>query len=130
MDEPSAAVPLVSVVVPTFGDAEGLGRCLAALELQTYPADRYEVVVVDNGSRPAVVLPESRRARRLEIEPKPGSYAARNRGVRSSRGEIFAFTDADCAPRADWLEQGVAALGIDPAVHPVAGRIELTFAAP
>ena len=32
------------------------------------------------------------------------SYAARNKGIHSSKGEIIAFTDADCRPESDWLE--------------------------
>src|SRR5690606_32820954 len=34
----------------------------------------------------------------------PGSYAARNMGLRHARGELLVFTDADCQPHADWLQ--------------------------
>ncbi len=46
----SHSAPFVSVIIPVYNDTERLQRCLDALEEQTYPADRYEVVVVDNGS--------------------------------------------------------------------------------
>ena len=42
--------PFVSVIVPVYNDAQRLRRCLAALRDQTYPRERYEVVVVDNAS--------------------------------------------------------------------------------
>src|SRR5690606_31008932 len=106
-----APPPRVSVIVPVRDDVEGLSRCVAALQAQDYPTDRFEVVVIDNGSirdlRP--VVPDEPRFR-LVREDRPGSYVARNAGVAVATGEVLAFTDADCRPRADWLSQGVAAL--------------------
>jgi glycosyltransferase involved in cell wall biosynthesis len=123
------ASPFVSVVVPVYGGGEALDRCLASLARQSYPTERYEVVVVDNGSPVAPVLPDRGRLRvRLLVEPEPGSYRARNRGVRSASGDVLAFTDADCEAASDWLERGVAALGATSEIGLVAGRIELTFA--
>jgi GT2 family glycosyltransferase len=58
-------------------------------------------------------------------EPAGGSYTARNEGVRCSKGEIYAFTDADCRPRPDWLENGVQALRRDSQIGLVGGRIEV-----
>jgi glycosyltransferase involved in cell wall biosynthesis len=103
--------PRVSVIIPVRNDAASLRLCLAALQRQDYPADDFEVLVVDNGS--ADDLPSLRRAypavRWLE-EGGTGSYAARNRGLRHAAGEIIAFTDADCVPDPAWLREGVAAL--------------------
>ena len=45
-----ATEPDVSIVVATYNRCEGLGQLLYALAEQTYPADRFEVVVVDDGS--------------------------------------------------------------------------------
>ena len=50
-----ASVPFVSVIVPVFDDPEGLVTCLRALDRQTYPQERFEVLVVDNGSRASVL---------------------------------------------------------------------------
>ena len=125
---PDNPLPFVSVVIPVFNDPEGLARCLEALDRQTYPRERYECVVVDNGSdeplNPASVVSRYRWAR-LAAERKPGSYAARNRGIRLAKGEIIAFTDADCIPDQRWLEAGVRCFQEEPSLAALAGGIEV-----
>ncbi len=121
----------VSVIVPVYNERERLARCLDALHRQTYPADRYEVVVVDNGSdRPPEALAERYDGVRLLVERRRGSYAARNRGIAAANGALLAFTDADCVPARDWLEQGVACFERSPECGMVAGRIEVTALRP
>ena len=46
----SSPLPFVSVVIPVYNDADRLALCLRALEAQTYPRERFEIVVADNGS--------------------------------------------------------------------------------
>src|SRR5262245_51468363 len=101
----------VSVIIPAFHDTNKLKKCLCALECQTFPRERFELVVVNNGSKDDFneIIPCFPKVRFL-FEPTPGSYAARNRGIRETESEILAFTDADCIPNAEWLEQGVRAL--------------------
>ena len=124
-------VPYVSVVVPVYNDRVRLVRCLTALEQQTYPADRYEVIVVDNGSRePVADLLERFPHSSLAVEGRPGSYAARNTGIELASGEVLAFTDADCTPATDWLMRGVQRLCGEPDVGLVGGRIKLYFRDP
>lgn len=115
--------PAVSVIVPSYHDRAGLLQTLAALEAQTLPAARFEVLVVDNS--PGFELDGLRgRLANLKVlhEPRPGSYAARNHGVAHARGEVLAFTDADCKPAPDWLERAIAAV-TDGAT--VAGHIDV-----
>ena len=117
--------PFVSVIVPVYNDAERLLLCLEALEGQTYAPDRYEVIVVDNAStKPVAPLLAAFSHARPEYEPAAGSYAARNRGISSSRAEILAFTDADCIPGRDWLEGGVAGMR-EQGARLIAGRIDV-----
>ena len=120
----------VSVIVPVFNDAARLRLCLAALSNQTYGRANYEVIVVDNGSAlsaqiPAVVGDFSGVVYALETQT--GSYAARNKGLTLAKGEILAFTDADCIPADNWLERGVAQLTKIEDCGLVAGKIELFF---
>jgi glycosyltransferase involved in cell wall biosynthesis len=120
------SIPFVSVIIPVFNDPERLTRCLSALEAQNYPQDRFEVIVVDNGSEEGLrplVTPSARV--KATSESRPGSYAARNRGLSVAKGEVIAFTDADCIPAPDWLERGVAALRGVPNCGLVGGHIEL-----
>lgn len=117
----TVAGALVSVVVPVFGDADGLRRCLEALAAQTVAP--FEAVVVDNGAVPSlapVVAPFA--FARLVHEPRPGSYAARNRGAWEAHGTVLAFTDADCRPAPDWLARGTVRLEM---AGVVAGRIDV-----
>jgi glycosyltransferase involved in cell wall biosynthesis len=121
-------LPFVSVIIPVLDDLPGLTRCLAALMRQHYPADRFEVIAVDNGSsvdlRPA--LPSDPRFHLLR-QDRPGSYAARNKGLAFANGEVLAFTDADCTPESGWLTAGVAALVGPPGADIVGGAVQLFF---
>ncbi|WP_168217915.1 glycosyltransferase [Occultella kanbiaonis] len=112
-------LPLVSVIVPVRDD-DRLPACLARLSRQTYPADRTEIIVADNGSRVPVRADGDIRVIRV---PTPGSYSARNAAVARSEGSILAFTDSDCLPADTWLEESVA--GITAGAGVVAGRVEV-----
>lgn len=106
------AQPFVSVVVPHYQDLAGLEICLVALEAQTYPKDRFEVVVADNNSPvglDAVAAVVRDRARLICVKEK-GAGPARNGAVVETRGEILAFIDSDCVAQPEWLEAGVEAL--------------------
>jgi glycosyltransferase involved in cell wall biosynthesis len=127
--EAAAERPFASVIIPVYNDAARLTSCLQALARQTYPKDRYEVIVVDNGSDTpvasvvAAAFPEAQ----VVSEPRPGSYAARNRGLALARGQIVALTDSDCLPIAEWLEEGIRALGHTTNCGLVGGRIDVGF---
>ena len=119
-------MPRGSVIVPTYRHWPALADCLDALASQTLPAAAVEILIVNNDPSDPVpaslCLPGNAR---LLTEEKAGSYAARNRALGEARGELLAFTDADCIPAADWLETAVAA--INPQVPRVAGAVELVF---
>lgn len=126
----SSSLPTVSVIVPVRDGFDLLQRCVKALLAQDYPSHRYEVIVVDNGSRvsPTTVLPVDPRLTVLS-EPGPGSYRARNLGLATATGEILAFTDADCLPDSGWLTEAVGFLVDHPDVDMIGGRVELAYRA-
>jgi GT2 family glycosyltransferase len=106
--------PEVSVVVPTHNRPAGLAALLAAISAQTLARERFEVVVVDDGSDP----PQQPRAHGLTLrvvrrEQAGGPGAARNAGWRAARAPLVAFIDDDCIPLPGWLEAlaGAAAGG-------------------
>ncbi|NIO39873.1 MAG: glycosyltransferase [Burkholderiales bacterium] len=98
-----------TVVIPTLDRPDELQRCLRSLAELEFPRDRFEVVIVDDGSRNPVdtnVAAETglqsvsviRQARR-------GPAAARNAGARQSRGRFVAFLDDDCTVDPVWLSE-------------------------
>lgn len=119
------AAPRVSVIVPVRDDAQGAGELARALAAQTLGADAVEVVLVDDGSRDAAALATAvGGAARIErLDRSRGSYAARNHGLTVTTAPVVAFTDADCRPRADWLERGLRAVE-DGRGDLVGGRID------
>ncbi|MCU9847995.1 glycosyltransferase [Defluviimonas sp. WL0024] len=95
-------MPADSVIIPHYNDARRLRRCLAAL--MAGDTAGAEILVVDNGStEPLDALKAEFAAVRFIDEPAPGAAAARNRGVRESRGGRLCFLDADCVPAPGWL---------------------------
>jgi cellulose synthase/poly-beta-1,6-N-acetylglucosamine synthase-like glycosyltransferase len=98
-----------SVIVPAYQAMSVIGSCVQALNRQTIPREQFEVIVVDDGStdRTAAVAREA-GADHLLLCTHQGPAAARNMGTEAARGEIVLFTDADCEPVPEWLEQMVA----------------------
>lgn len=91
-------------MVPVLDGARSLPALLDALAAQTIAAERYELVVVDNGSRDRSAEIASSRGARVVSEPQRGRARARNRGVEMAKAPLIAFTDADCVPADGWLE--------------------------
>jgi glycosyltransferase involved in cell wall biosynthesis len=117
---------VVTVVLPGYNDVDRLRTCLQALAEQTYPRELLEILVVDNASSdPIEEVAGAFEGVRVVRETRCGSYAARNRGVIEARGSVLAFTDSDCIPLADWVENGVAHLLRAPDCGMAAGRVDL-----
>jgi glycosyltransferase involved in cell wall biosynthesis len=94
----------VSLVVPCYSSDAYISRCLEALCNQDHPRERYEIILVDNGSEDrSLEIARRYSGVRCLSEPKRGAYAARNRGVAAAQGAVIAFTDSDCAPARDWV---------------------------
>lgn len=117
----------VSVVVPVRNAARTLPACLAALErLNPEPE---EILLVDNGSTDeSLALLRAFASKhpvehvRVLQEARRGATVARNAGIREAKGDMIAFTDADCAADPAWLRHVTAPFS-DPAVGAAAGRV-------
>lgn len=116
----------VTVIVPVWNGAKDVARCLAALKAQTVSSDRYDVVVVDNGSDDGTYeFLRGERGFTVLQELKPGSYAARNNALRSVSSRYVAFTDADCVPDPGWLAVALRAAEQNPDAGVFSGPIRL-----
>lgn len=103
--------PLVSVIIPVLDGAEHIAGCIESVLAQDYPSDRFETLVVDNGSTDMTrEIVRSFPVRLLVEDRLHSSYAARNHGVRHARGSCIAFVDADCLAETSWLTQAVEAM--------------------
>ena len=109
----------ISVVIPCRNEHATLALCLDALHGQSFPKDRYELIVVDGGSTDGSRDVARARGIRVLRDPGRGPGAARNVGLAAARAPIVAFTDADCVPARDWLTSFAEAY----AEHPEAGGI-------
>jgi len=118
----------VSVIIPTFNDWARLSLCLEALQSQTYPQNMFEIFVVNNNPDDSIpegfVVPANCT---ILVEAKPGSYAARNKGLQHTRGNLIGFTDSDCIPDKNWIINAVAFLDKYPEYTRIAGKIELFY---
>ena len=94
-----------SVIIPAYNAAHSLPGCLAAVREQDVDAP-YEIIVVDDCSADqTAVLAEASDVTLISHDRRRGAAAARNSGIEAAQGEIICFTDADCAPRQDWISQ-------------------------
>ena len=100
-------LPFFSVVVPTYNSLETLQQTIEGLLGQNYPSDRYEIIIIDDGSTDGTTdyLEQMGRQGRLFFQPQThkGPGGARNHGARLGHGEILAFIDSDCLPASNWL---------------------------
>ncbi len=106
--EPAAFRPAlpISVIVPCFGAPGALALTLAGLEGQDYPPALFEVVVVDDGSRPPLRTPASTvlPVRTVRQERRGfGLARARNAGARAALYDILVFLDGDVIAEAGLL---------------------------
>jgi succinoglycan biosynthesis protein ExoM len=123
----------ISVNICTYNRSEWLRSTLdSVLRQQTGGTFAYEVVIIDDGSTdatPALVQKMTNHSNipiRYFREERVGVAAARNRGVRESKGEWIAFIDDDETAEPDWLQELMAAARAQHA-DCVGGSLSLVF---
>ncbi len=116
LDDLLQRAPTVSVVIPTRNRPASALETLHSVLRSNYPGDRYEVIVVDNGSGAdervtlsGVEAPGGVEVR-LVTEASPGGANARNAGLDAATGDIVAFCDDDVLVDRDWLASLALAL--------------------
>jgi len=101
--------PFFSIVIPTYGRPDRLKECLQAIARSSYPRERFEVIVVDDGSDhpPEKVVRQIRNILNITLltQPHAGPATARNTGAKQAKGDYLVFTDDDCTPAPDYLQK-------------------------
>jgi glycosyltransferase involved in cell wall biosynthesis len=120
----------VSIVVPTHDRPGAVADCVESLLAQDYPVDRFEVVVVENGSTGGTAQLAGRSDARLHILtiPRADANAARNAGVRHARGDPVCLVDDDVVAPPTWLAALVAGFlrhGVESVGGPVRPRYDV-----
>ncbi len=118
-------LPFISFLIAAYNEETGIRRKLEETLALDYPADKFEVLVLSDGSTDGtdeiVKSFSDPRVRLLRMEPRRGKTSAQNRGVRESQGEILVFSDATTAYHPQALRYLAAAFQ-DPEVGAVTGR--------
>jgi glycosyltransferase involved in cell wall biosynthesis len=114
----------VSVVITAYNEEEYLPRCLLALSKQTFPKDRFEVIVVDNNSTDKTAEIAKSYGATVIKEEKQGNTFALKRGLLEAKGEIIASTDADTVVSNRWVEVIYNAF-LDPKVVAATGPADI-----
>jgi cellulose synthase/poly-beta-1,6-N-acetylglucosamine synthase-like glycosyltransferase len=120
-----------SIIIPAYQAAMVLPQCLNALGQQSIDRSRYEIIVVDDGSTdntPDVAEQALRnqssarviRAAQVIRAPHGGPAHARNLGAQAAHSSLLLFTDADCEPVPDWIEQ-LSSVFVDPSISGAKG---------
>lgn len=119
---------LISVIIPTYHRNDSLAECLDLLApgVQTLPADRYEVIVTDDGYKTTAqkMILERYPWVKWVAGPRQGPAANRNSGAKYAQAEWLAFTDDDCLPHLNWLSAYAEAitgdsLALEGAIYPL-----------
>ena len=109
-------LPFVSALLVTFNEIEYINMSLMSLINQTYPHEKFEIIVVDGGSTDGTfdALKEMQREYRSDIfsikllnNPKKILSAGWNIGIKEAKGEYVVRIDAHATANADFIEKSV-----------------------
>lgn len=113
-----ASTPFVSVIVAAHNEENHISGLLTSLQKQTYPAEHFEIIIVDDRSTDKTNLILKNWQKKLanlfvyRIEQSsahmPAKKFALTQAIQKSRGDILLFTDADCFPAPTWISTTVS----------------------
>ena len=120
--------PTVSVIIPVRNRPEEITACLRSLTGLDYPAEKLEIIVVDDASEDATpeVVARFPDARLLRMQQQRQASFCRNRAAEIAQGEILGFIDSDCMAEPTWLKELVPSFH-DNSLGALGGRIDGAF---
>lgn len=128
--------PAISAVLCTLDRGPDVEQTVRSLLDQRLPRERFEVLLVDNGSTAAnrAILERLATAHaptvRYVREEQRGLSHARNRGIAEARADLIAFADDDARVTPTWLSTYVDAFARDPAAGVLGSKVELVHTVP
>ncbi|MCM8770675.1 MAG: glycosyltransferase [Candidatus Omnitrophica bacterium] len=124
-----AEKPFVSIIIPVKNFERTIEKTFEYLLNVDYPRDRWEWIIADGGSRDKTIEIIKNWQKKypfiklVEIPDCPSPGFARNKALEVAKGEFLFFTDADCAPDKDWINEMLKHFARDPQIAAVGGEV-------
>ena len=129
---PSGPLPAVTVIIPAYNEGAMVEQSISAVAASDYPADRLEIICIDDGSKDDTWSYIHRAQKRfphlvkaIRFPKNRGKKEGLYTGFSQGRGEIFVTIDSDSLITRDTLKQMVAPMLADPRVGAVAGNVKV-----
>src|SRR3989304_1863883 len=96
---------MISIIIPTYNEENYIEKCLKSLSNQTLPRNKYEIIIVDGGSKDRTIDIARKYVDKVIRQKSKGVGGARNDGVNAAKYGVIATTDADVIVPDNWLER-------------------------
>ena len=106
--------PMVSVIIPVKNEAKRIVACLESILSINYPKERYEIILVDNGSTDETGQVGKSYGAKVFVHPELTISGLRNVGASAALGSLLGFIDADVIISKDWLTSAINCLNRSP----------------
>jgi len=101
----SLKIPILTIIIPTHNSELTIENCINSLTSQSYPREKFEIIVVDDGSTDNTTsIAKNAGADRIIITEPCFQGKARNVGVENANANLLGFIDSDCEAKNDWVE--------------------------
>lgn len=119
-------LPFVSIVVIAYNKEKGIELTLKSLLNQSYPKNRYEIIIVDDCSKDKTTeIVKKFPVRLIKHKINLGRAQARNTGLKYAKGEIYVSFDGDCIADRNWLKEIIKVYQIKENIGGVSGLIKV-----
>jgi glycosyltransferase involved in cell wall biosynthesis len=100
-------LPFVSVIIITYNGAKRIKFCLNSIIKQNYPKNKYEIIIVDDGSQDnnLEIISKFKKIQLFQHRKNKGIPFGRNTGIKNAKGEIIVYIDDDCIADKNWLKE-------------------------
>ena len=96
---------ILSIIIPTHNSDQTIERCIRSLTSQSFPREKFEIIVVDDGSKDQTSsLAKKAGADKVIITEPCFQGKSRNIGVENANGNLLGFIDSDCEAKDGWVE--------------------------